>query len=100
MSEERPIVGLIYVVRDKESSISKKLLSPMCVNVIVGCIRRSQHNASDPSIYCPGRVVYFNSTDQYAESRNVFHEWYLRWVNFRLSCGLRLGFSGLRIRLI
>src|SRR5438045_8726455 len=39
---------------------------------------------------------YFNSTDQYAFSRNVFHDWYLVSVSLRLSSGLRFGFSGLR----
>src|SRR5262249_43161365 len=38
-------------------------------------------------------------TDQYALSRNVFHDWYFLWVSFRFSSGLRFGFSGLRIRL-
>src|SRR5262245_35487995 len=41
---------------------------------------------------------YFNSTDQYALSRNVFHDWYFLWVSFIDKSGLRLGFSGLRTR--
>src|SRR5262249_36354479 len=41
---------------------------------------------------------HFSSTDQYAFSRNVFHDWYLLSVNLRFSSGLRFGFSGLRIR--
>src|SRR5262249_19225724 len=45
-------------------------------------------------------TCYFSSTDQYAFSRNVFQDWYFRWVSFRLSSGLRLGFSGLRIKLM
>src|SRR5262245_29960887 len=45
-------------------------------------------------------TCYFNSTDQYALSTNVFHDWYLRWVSLRLRSGLRLGFSGLRMRLM
>src|SRR6516164_1185446 len=40
----------------------------------------------------------FSSTDQYAFSRNVFHDRYLLWVSLRLSSGLRLGFSGFRMR--
>src|ERR1043166_7832146 len=44
--------------------------------------------------------AYFNSTDQYAFSRKDFHDWYLLSVSFRLSMGLRFGFSGLRIRLM
>src|SRR5260370_4197533 len=43
---------------------------------------------------------YFNSTDQYAFSRNVRQDWYFRWVSFRFRSGLRFGFSGLRIRLM
>src|SRR5262249_56503637 len=38
--------------------------------------------------------------DQYALSRKVRHDWFLVWVNFKLSSGLRLGCSGLRIRLM
>src|SRR5260370_26625218 len=40
----------------------------------------------------------FSSTDQYALSRKVFHDWYLLWVSLRLSSGLRLGFSGFLMR--
>src|SRR5438128_7308328 len=43
---------------------------------------------------------YFNSTDQYALSRNVFQLWYFLLVSFRFKSGLRFGFSGLRIRLM
>src|SRR5438132_3081823 len=44
--------------------------------------------------------IYFSSTDQYALSRNVFHDWYFRCVSLRFRSGLRRGFSGLRIRLM
>src|SRR4051794_32721943 len=47
-----------------------------------------------------GTAGYFSSTDQYAFSRKERHDWYLLSVIFRLSIGLRLGFSGLRIRLM
>jgi hypothetical protein len=62
-----------------------------------------------PVPVCPVRVAwvlnfvrdpYFNSTFQYAASRNDFQDWYFLWVNFRFNSGLRLGFSGLRIRLM
>src|SRR5262245_55289603 len=46
---------------------------------------------------CHNIQSYFNSTDQYAFSRKVFHDWYFVWVSFKLSIGLRLGFSGLRM---
>ena len=50
---------------------------------------------------CPLHTAhYFNSTDQYAFSRNVFHDWYLLSVSLRLSMGLRFGFSGLRINVM
>src|SRR3712207_4588192 len=42
--------------------------------------------------------IYFSSTDQYALSRSVFHDWYFLLVSFRFSIGLRFGFSGRRIR--
>src|SRR6516225_8352845 len=48
---------------------------------------------------CPTtKSCHFSSTDQYAVSRKVFHDWYLRWVSFRFNIGLRFGFSGLRMR--
>src|SRR2546421_10260650 len=45
-----------------------------------------------------GYFVYFNSTDQYALSKNVFQLWYFLLDSFMLRVGLRFGFSGLRIR--
>src|SRR5262245_45273139 len=48
---------------------------------------------------CSRLGSYFNSTDQYAFSRKVFQDWYFWWVSLRLRRGLRLGFSGLRMRL-
>src|SRR5476651_569730 len=49
---------------------------------------------------CIHASLYFSSTDQYALSRNVFHDWYFLLVSFMLKVGLRFGFSGLRIRLM
>ena len=48
--------------------------------------------------HSPGRLPHFNSTDQYAFSKNVFQDWYFRCVSLRFNRGLRFGFSGLRMR--
>src|SRR5204863_7729909 len=42
----------------------------------------------------PDLDSYLSSTDQYALSRKLFHDWYLLLDSFRFSSGLRFGFSG------
>lgn len=43
---------------------------------------------------------YFNGTDQYASSKNCFHERYLSERSLRLKMGLCFGLTGLRINFI
>src|SRR5262249_39008052 len=43
-----------------------------------------------------GHYCHFNSTSQYALSRNACQDWYFDCVSFRFNTGLRFGFSGRR----
>src|SRR5690606_9512114 len=45
-----------------------------------------------------GHFRYLSSTVQYASSRNAFHDWYFGLPRRIVMAGLRLGFTGRRMR--